>query len=264
MKIKYFLLFLFLSAYSFAQNRISGIINDENGNFQGQVLILNMSKNLTAFSDGKGNYSISAEKGNELRFVKDGFYRAELIVTDKMFSENENIVLKAIEILIPEVELKYVPTGNLENDAKNVGISKRVSALNSKMDEYMKSPLNEPNPTNISPKSFQPHDFKEGQVNLIGVAETIGKLIGKARKPKITKPNYYETKAFIAEVKSKINLDFAKKYGMSDEGVGRFLLYANDVYLLSKKYRKDFNTAKIKADLMAAFSEYQKLNDVTR
>ncbi|WP_312075336.1 hypothetical protein [Chryseobacterium sp.] len=264
MKIKYLLLFLLFSVFSLAQNVVSGKINDEDGNVQGQVLIINIDKNETVFSDSKGNYSISAEKGEELRFVKDGFYRTDVKVSGTMFSALQTITLKNLEIEIPEVELKFHPTGNLENDAKNVGISKRVSALNSKMDEYMKSPLNEPNPINISPKSFQPHDFKEGQVNLIGVAETLGKLIGKARKPKITKPNYYETKAFIAEVKSKINLDFAKKYGMSDEGVDQFLLYANDVYLLSKKYRKDFNTAKITGDLMAAFSEYQKLNDVTR
>lgn len=258
MKMKLFFFITLISMFSFAQNTVSGTVADENGNAQGQVLILNFTRNQSAFSNVDGSFSIYANTNDELRFVKEGFYRFELIVNEKVLSQKNIVTLKHLEILIPEVEIQFQPTGNLDKDARNVGISKRVAALNSKMDEYMKSPLATPNPTNIAPKSFQPHDFKEGQVSLIGVADAIGQLLSK----KTTKANYYETKDFIARIKSEVDLSYYRKFGMSEEGIDRFLLYAEDVFMLSKKYRKKFDKVKISNNLMSAFQQYKKTNDL--
>lgn len=258
MKVKLLLIFVFISAYLSAQNTFAGTFSDENGSSVGQVLVLNLNKNQTVFSDSKGYFSIIADEKDELRFVKDGFYRNELKVEKADFSKNHQIILKHLEILISEVELKFQPTGNLEKDAKNIGVSKRIAALNSKMDEYMKSPMTEAIPENATPKSFQLHDFKEGQVNLIGVADAIGKLLSK----KTTKANYYETRDFLARLKSEIDLSYYRKFGMGDEGIDRFLLYAEDVFMLSKKYRKKFDKVKISNDLMSAFGEYRKTNNL--
>lgn len=260
MKLKLLLFFVVFSSFSWAQKTISGNVIDENGIAQSVVFILNVNKNQSVFSDAKGNYSIFADKGDELRFVKDGFYRTEIKVDENVLAENKNVVIRHVEILIPEVKLEFQPTGNLEKDAKNAGDSKRVIALNNSMEKYMKSPMAEAVPENKAPKSFQPNDFKEGQLDVIGVVGTISKLIRNSSKPKITKANYYETQTFIKEIKSKINLDFLRDYGMSDESIDAFLLYANDTFQLAKKYRKDFNTVKITSELRAAFGEYSKLN----
>lgn len=261
-EIKNFFFFLIFSVSSFGQNTFSGNVSDENGTKQGQVLVLNSMKNQSVFSDVKGNFAVTADIGDEIRFVKDGFYRSQIQVTEKALSGINTVNIKQIEILIPEVKLQFQPTGNLEKDAKNVGISKRVSALNSSMDEYMKSPLTEAMPENSTPKSFKTHDFTEGQVNLIAVAGLIGKLINKASKPKITKANYYETRDFISRLKAEIDLNHFKKFGMSEEGIDRFLLYAEDIFMLSTKYRKDFDKVKISNDLMSAFGEYKKTNNL--
>lgn len=258
MKINLFFLSLLFSVLSFAQNTVSGTVSDENGSLQGQVLVFNFNKNQSVFSNTDGSFSIQADLNDEIRFVKDGFYRFDLKVSAKSFSDKNTVIIKHVEILIPEVELKFQPTGNLEKDANNVGISKRVAALNSKMDEYMKSPMTEAIPENTTPKSFQPNNFNEGQVSLIGVAEAITKLISV----KTTKPNYYETRDFLARLKSEIDISYYRKFGMGDEGIDRFLLYAEDIFMLSKKYRKKFDKAKISNDLMSAFSEYKKTNNL--
>lgn len=258
MKIKLLLIFVFVSSFFTAQNTVSGTVSDENGTLQGQVLVFNFNKSQSVFSDANGFFSITADVSDEIRFVKDGFYRYDFKVTAESFSDKNTVIIRHVEILIPEVELKFQPTGNLEKDAQNVGVSERVAALNSKMDEYMKSPMTEAIQENATPKSFQPHDFKEGQVNLIAVADAIGKLLSK----KTTKANYYETKDFLARLKSEIDLSYYRKFGMGDEGIDRFLLYAEDIFMLSKKYRKKFDKVRISNDLMSAFSEYRKTNNL--
>lgn len=266
MKLKLLLFFVVFSSFSWAQKTISGNVIDENGIAQSVVFILNVNKNQSVFSDAKGNYSILADHGDELRFVKDGFYRTEIKVHENVLAENKNVVIRHVEILIPEVKLEFQPTGNLEKDAKNAGDSKRVVALNSSMEKYMKSPMAEALPKNEVQKTFRGHDFQEGHASL-DVVKTlvfISNLIANRSKPKITKANYYETQTFIKEIKSKINLDFLRDYGMRDDSIDAFLLYANDTFQLAKKYRKDFNTVKITSELRAAFAEYSKLNNVSQ
>ena len=264
MKIKLLLIFVFISSFLIAQNTVSGTVSDENGTLQGQVLVFNFNKSQSVFSDANGFFSITANPNDEIRFVKDGFYRYDFKVTAESFSEKNTVIIRHVEILIPEVELKFQPTGNLEKDAQNIGVSKRVAALNSKMDEYMKSPMTEAVPQNEISKTFKGHDFKAGHVSL-DLIETVGfisALINKGKKPKITKPNYYETKEFISRLKSEIDLSYYRKFGMSDEGIDRFLFYAEDIYMLSKRYRKDFDKVKISNDLTSAFQEYKKINNL--
>ncbi|KQT21860.1 hypothetical protein ASG31_00500 [Chryseobacterium sp. Leaf404] len=255
---KFFLIFLLISAFSLAQTVVSGKILDDNGHVQGQVLVLNFNTSQSVFSDSEGNFSIIADDKDELRFIKEGFYRNEFKIESKDFFATRQIILRPVETLIPEVKIQYQPTGNLEKDANNAGVSKKIAGLNSKMNEYMKSPMTEALPENATPKSFQPHNFSEGQVSLIGVAEAIAKLISV----KTTKPDYYETRDFLARLKSEIDLSYYRKFGMGDEGIDRFLLYAEDVFLLSKKYRKKFDKVKISNELMSAFSEYKKTNNL--
>lgn len=127
----------------------------------------------------------------------------------------------------------------------------------------MKSELNEPLPKNEVPKSFQGHNFYEGQVDIIKVLATAVGLVKKAKSSKITAPNYVETQNFLAKVKTDIDLTMFKKYGMDEEKIDHFLAYAEQINHLSKKYRKDFNAATILSELQTAFVEYSKLNKLS-
>jgi hypothetical protein len=249
----------FIFADVWSQQKITGSIIDNNGSSSlNSVLVVNISNHTSSLSNASGQFVIDADENDEIRFVKEGYYRIDRKITKEDVRNPLLIVLPRAEILIPEVQIKYQPTGNLERDSKHLDESRKLASLKSNLDDYMRSPLNEPLPKNTIPKQFGGHDFASGQGDVLGVLGLAVDLIKKSGKPKITKPDYNETQNFIKRVKQEMNLGFLRKYGMDDEKIDRFLLYANDNKKLAKLYRKDFNVAAIEFELKAAFQEYKK------
>ncbi|MGI9650050.1 hypothetical protein [Chryseobacterium sp. RLHN22] len=246
----------------FSQQNISGRIVDEEQNPVVNVLVFNISKSLKVYSNHSGYFTIEATDRDEIRFIKEGFYRTDKIV-ENLFNTQMEVMLLRAETLIPEVEIKYKSSGNLARDSKHFDDSKKVADLKSYVNEYMKSELNEPLPRNTIPKSFQGHDFQAGLIDLIKTLGAAVGLVKKAVSPKITTPNYIETQNFLAKVKEEVNLDIFEKYGMDEERIDHFLAYAEKVNHLSKKYRKNFNAATILSELQSAFVEYSKLNKLS-
>ncbi|MCW3162000.1 hypothetical protein [Chryseobacterium oryctis] len=261
MKIKLLFILFTLAFININAQKISGKIIDDNGLALSTVVVKNITNNKTVFSDSFGNFSVEANENDEIRFVKEGFYRTDRKVSGENITSLMNVLLLRAETLIPEVKIAYKPTGNLERDSKHYGDSKKLASLKSGLNDYMRSPLKEPLPKNEVSKAFTGHDFKVGQADLIGVFNLAKGLVKKATEPKITKPTYKETQDFINRVKS-LDLSFAKKYGMTEEQIDSFLLYAEETRELSKKYRKTFNVAEIKAELSIAFSKYIQTNKV--
>lgn len=246
-----------------AQQKISGKITGGGDSSINPVLVVNISSQKTALSDNTGKFEIDAAENDEIRFVKEGYYRFDKKVGKEDLNAPIHIVLQRMEIQIPEVKITYTPTGNLAKDNQHLNESRKLQSLKSEMSDYMRSPLNEPLPDNNISKTFAGHDFKAGQVDVMGVLSAISGLIKKASKPKITKANYHETQDFLSRVKNEINLNFLKKYGMEEEQIDMFLLYANKTRLLAKKYRKDFNPETVKTELIIAFDEYRKINKLS-
>lgn len=251
----------FIFADVWSQQKITGSIIDNNGSSSlNSVLVVNISNHTSTFSNTSGQFVINADENDELRFVKEGYYRVDRKITREDIRNPLLVVLPYAEILIPEVKIKYQPTGNLERDSKHLDESRKIASLKSDLNDYMRSPLNEPLPKNTIPKQFGGHDFSAGQGDVLGALGLVVNLIKKSGKPKITKADYNETQNFIKRVKEEMNLNFLRKYGMGDEQIDRFLLYANDTKKLAKLYRKDFNVAAIEFELKAAFQEYKKTN----
>lgn len=248
----------FMSAEFFSQQSITGVVEGDSKASINQVLIINISTQKRTLSDASGRFSIDVSENDELRFVKEGYYRFD----KKVITENLNtpliINLEKVEIEIPEVKITYRPTGNLERDNKHLNESRRVISLRSELDEYMKSPLHEPLPDNTISKTFKGPDYGAGQVSLLGVLDAAVGLFKKATELKITKANYTETQDFIRRVKNEIDLQFLKKFGMDEEHIDQFLVYANDTRSMAKKYRKNFKTDVVEFELKAAFAEYKK------
>ncbi|WP_139420461.1 hypothetical protein [Chryseobacterium mulctrae] len=259
------LIALLLVIFTFSQQNISGKIVDEDHNNLTGVLVFNITKNTKVYSNISGDYFIEAQENDEVKFIKQGFYRIDKIIKKETFNSPLEIQLVRVETLIQEVEINYKPTGNLGKDSKHLEDSKKVAALQSSINDYMKSELNEPLPKNEISKSFRVHDFQAGHVsvNLLTIFGEVGGLIKKATGSKITTPNYVETQHFLARVKAEVDLSIFKKFGMDEEKIDHFLAYAEKVNHLSKKYRKDFNTATILSELQSAFVEYSKLNKLS-
>ncbi len=255
MKKVLLIILMFISCKIFCQQKITGKVSDENANALNAVLVINMSKNIKTYTDSSGGFVLEAGENDQIRFVKDMYHR----VDEKVGKESVfNIILTKEEIVIPEVEITYKLTGNLEKDSKHFEPSKKVLALNSDMKTYMKTSMNEVTGKLQTPSDFKGHDFSTGQVDLIKMAK-FG--VALAKKPQIATRNYYETKTFINKIKMEINLDFLKENGMNDEAIEDFLVYANEIRSLARKYAGNFNADKITSDLKIAFVEYGKTHN---
>ncbi|EJL76046.1 hypothetical protein [Chryseobacterium populi] len=252
----------FVAADLFAQNTISGKIVDENDISINDVLVVNISNNKSIHSNLSGQFVIEAEENDEIRFVKEGYYRSDKKISRDYLNSPLYVHLLKAETLIPEVKISYKPTGNLERNSKYYGEGKRLAELESSMEEYMRSPLKEPLPKNTISQTFTGHNFSAGQIDLVRTFLAGVGLIKKAVKPKITKPDYNETINFISRIKLEINLDFMTELGMDEEQIDQFLVYANDTRELAKKYRKNFKNHVIESELKIAFKEYRKTNTI--
>jgi hypothetical protein len=258
--IKRVLLFVLFCIASelWGQQKISGKVITGDELDLAPALVVNISENRSVLSDMSGRFEIEAKENDEIRFVKEGYYRVDKKMTREEINTPFNIILKKVEIQIPEVKIKYRPTGNLAKDNQHFNESRKLQSLKSDIEDYMRSPLNEPLPNNTTSKTFTGHDFNVGQVNLFGVFNAVSDLVKKATKPKITKANYIETQDFLRRVRNEVNLNFLKKYGMDEEQIDTFLLYADKTRSLAKKYRKDFSVSVIEYELKVAFGEYSK------
>jgi hypothetical protein len=242
------------------QQKISGKVITGNELDLTPVLVVNISNSKSMLSDMSGRFEIEAKENDEIRFVKEGYYRVDRKITGEDMNAPLNIIMKRMEIQIPEVKITYKPTGNLAKDNQHLNESRKIQSLKSDLESYMKSPLIQALPNNTISKTFTGHDFNAGQVNVLGVLSAVAGLVKKATKPKITKANYNETQDFLKRVKNQINLSFLKKYGMDEEQIDSFLLYAEKTRSLAKRFRKDFQINDVEYELKVAFAEYSKTN----
>lgn len=252
----------FALADLYSQQKIYGKVTDENNLNLSSVLIVNISNNKRVQTDPNGQFIIEAEENEEVRFIKEGYYRTDKKITKENIGSPFHILLLRAETLIPEVKIPYQPTGNLQRDSKHYDGSRKTVALKSEMDIYMRTPFKVPLPQNKISKTFTGHDFNVQQVDVIKLVLSGIGLVKKATKPKITKADYNETQSFINRIKLEVNLDFLSKYGMNEEQIDYFLVYANDTRQLAKKYRKDFNSNTIRTELQIAFGDYSKTHTI--
>lgn len=262
MKIKLLTLFLMMLSVSvFSQEYIFGKVSTESGTELPNVVIINMRTDEKIVTDKDGYFMTAAKTGDEIRFVKNTYERKIQRITNENFSRPLNISLEKSPYLIEEIELAFNPTGNLKKDVKSLDPPKKVVALNSSMDSYMRISPTEPSPKLITPSAFAPKDFNVGQVDIVKAVSALVGLASKASSP-LTKANYAETQDFFRKIKTTMDLSFYTSQGWDEEELDRFLIYADNVYSLAKKYRKDFNVNAINADMKMAYREYVKTRKI--
>lgn len=263
MKIKLLTLFLMMLSVSvFSQEYIFGKVSTESGTELPNVVIINMRTDEKIVTDKDGYFMTAAKTGDEIRFVKNTYERKIQRITNENFSRPLNITLEKSPYLIEEIELAFNPTGNLKKDVKSLDPPKKVVALNSSMDSYMRISPTEPSPKLITPSAFAPKDFNVGQVDIVQAVSALVGLASKASSSPLTKANYAETQDFFRKIKTTMDLSFYTSQGWDEEELDRFLIYADDVYSLAKKYRKSFNVNAINADMKMAYREYVKTRKI--
>lgn len=259
--------FIIFSVTAFSQEYIFGKVKSEFGNEIVETVVINIRSGEKVLTDKDGNFMISAKPYDELRFVKSGFERFDKKIALEDYSKPLDVSLNKVPYLIPEVEIAFQPTGNLKKDSKTLDPPKKVVALNSSMDSYMKTPLSEVPPKLTTPSAFALRDLRTGQATILGInsgsiVSGIVGLLGKAKGQQLTTANYAETQEFYRRVKNEIDLSFYTSQGWDEEEIDRFLIYADNNFSLAKKYRNNFNSSAISNDMRLAYKEYVKTRKV--
>lgn len=264
MKLKLlFFIFLFAAVGINAQEFMFGNITTEDGVNLPNVIVYNTRTDEKTVSSMNGTFMISAKIGDRLRFFKSGYQRVEQQVYVADFTRPLNIYLIQAAELIPEVELVFVPTGDIKKDTKMLNPPQKVVALNNEVNNWMRKGQKEMYPRNTAPSSFSSPNYNAGQVNIISMIGAIAGLAKKVVDPKST-PNYAETEKFYQRVRSSVDLQYFKNYGLTDYEIDKFFAYAEDNLSLSKNYRTSFNVAKIELELRLLLKDYvNKMKEVS-
>ena len=101
-----------------------------------QVLVVNINSQEKTYSNSQGQFIINADLGDELRFVKEGYERKVLKITN-----TDEVFINLIKLIteIEEVEVKKKLSGNLDEDSKLFNENKKKVALNNDMKVYFKT-----------------------------------------------------------------------------------------------------------------------------
>lgn len=119
--MKYLILIL-ISAVSYAQNIVSGIVMSESNFGLHDVIVVNINTGKKVYSNHRGNFSIEANINDELRFIKENYERGAKVVHNNDFLTPISIHLVRVPIEIEEVNVAVKLTGVLAKDASRVKI----------------------------------------------------------------------------------------------------------------------------------------------
>lgn len=264
MKVKLFstiiFLIIFISVHAQKQY-IIGNISNEFGDHLPDSQIFNVRTEELVTSDKNGNYIISAKNFDELRFIRPGYERFSVKISEDEFKNPLNIKLIKLVVDLEEVKIAFHPTGDLKKDMSYFRTSEKSIELNDKMRSYARTPMTEVVPQNNIPSAFSAPNYKASQLDLLKVGNALGELFRKSSNPK-TKPNHAEIQDFYRRVKDAIDLDYFKKYGLNDYNFDVFLAYADERFELAKNYRKNFNKAAIENQLKLALNDFLKTHKI--
>ncbi len=256
--------FLGFSLFIFAQQKyLIGNITNEFGDKLPSTTVYNVRTGEIVSADKEGNYIISALPTDQIRFVREGYERADKKLTEDNFSKPLHISLTKTVIEIEEVKIAFKPTGDLKKDLKQIGVSPKILKLNTVINAYAHTKPTEVLPQNATPSAFRQRDYNAGQVNLLKLGGAIIGLIDKAVSPKITEPTYSERQAFFTKVKQTVDMAYFEQYGMDEYQFDIFLAYVDKIENLAKNYRNDFNKSTIENTLKKALKEYLKTHPLS-
>ena len=249
--------------FSAQSNTIIGTVVSEFGDKLPNTLVINMRSEDRVMSDKDGNFLIKAISSDELRFIRTNYERSTLSVKDGDFSRPTVIKLKALEYLIPELELGFVPTGNLKKDVLRLETvtDRKVASLNNNLNKYMKSNPNYTMPKNNAGNSFNSGaDLSKGSLDIGGLANGLSQLLSSNSSSNKTTATYSERETFYRKVRAVIDVDYFANAGIVDYDLDRLIAFADVRYDLAKIYRNNFNKSKIEEYLKLAMTDF-KINN---
>lgn len=202
-----------------------------------QVLIVNINYQEKTYSDSKGQFLINANIGDELRFLKDGYDRKNIIVKD---SKELFVTLSKQVIEIEEVEVKKKLSGNLVSDSKLFNENKKKVALNNDLKDYFK--------TKSTEELMKP---RHGEfVQPVGGGFSFGEIKNKWKLPDL-----------VEWLRENLTDEYFISMGFESPEINSFLFYSlqsfNTRYILKYGYCNDGDVAKLKLHFETSFKKFK-------
>lgn len=250
----------FCASFISAQQYIFGKVYNEEDKPLSGAQIVNMRTDEIVVADTKGVFMIGAKSGDKIRVVMERYERQEFRTTVDNYSKPVNIVMIRPEVEIPEVQIAFVPSGNLEKDVRALKTPAKIDKLNNELSAYMMKP-----PVSREPRLSMPQtmamgpNFSAGQVDVVGLLSAAVALITKATAPKVVPPDYYERQQFFAEVRTKVDRKYFEENGLDDYQFDELVAYADERFGLSMKYRKNFDKVAVTSFLKLALKDFLML-----
>lgn len=120
MKRILFFVFIFLGIFSYAQQLVSGKVLDEEGHPVSGIQVLNLTSNQAAVSNLSGEYSISANVGDQVVFVSKQYQRYNLTVSAQNYSQ---FLLVKLLPFTREIEgVRILSKSDIDRMKQNVGV----------------------------------------------------------------------------------------------------------------------------------------------
>lgn len=102
------------------------------------VNVINIRTDERVSTNRDGHFMIAGRQGDNLRFIKIGYDRINVNITQENIASPINITLVRSAQLIDEVEIKKALTGDLKIDTKTLDPPRKVEKLKSDLAVYMK------------------------------------------------------------------------------------------------------------------------------
>lgn len=132
-----FILSLFFFVSINAQDYIFGKVTTEENAEMSDVTVINIRTDERVTTNRDGHFMVSGRQGDNLRFIKIGYERANINVTKENIASPVNVKLLRMATLIEEVEIKKALTGDLKIDTKTLNPPKKVEKLKKDMAVYL-------------------------------------------------------------------------------------------------------------------------------
>lgn len=137
-KNRLFFIYFFLPLLYFSQETaFFGSIQNEDQFRIPNVTVFNARTEQKTIADSRGNFSIQAKIGDEIRFAKQGYERISVRVSKQDLETSKTIILVKTAEDLEEVEIGYQATGNLEKDIQHFGDKPATKKLKGDVSNYI-------------------------------------------------------------------------------------------------------------------------------
>lgn len=216
-KIFLYIFFLLFSVKAWGQS-FSGQIfmKEENYILLNPIFVTNLSTHKTTLTNYNGEFEILAKEGDIIRFTSIISERKDIKITAEMLGNRNFVELKHAYTEIPELVIKFKPTGNLRADAAKLKSAEKSLEIA----KIVGLPQRNPNAT---PNTLPPMALAGGGVSIS--LDSIYDLISGEHKKKLRQQKYEKMIRHTTTIRNYYGEEYFTKMKIPTKMIDNFLQF---------------------------------------